>query len=69
MLLEKTKKKMKNLSYNLNGILCEQGMSNSIEIVTFPAETFTNIDIIDPNSIIYARVACDGKNLPIKLKI
>jgi hypothetical protein len=40
---------MKNLSYNLNGLLCEQGVSNSIEIATFPAETFTNIDIIDPN--------------------
>ena len=69
MLLEKTKKKLKNLSYNLNGVLCEQGVSNSIEIVTFPHDTFTNIDIIDPNSIIYARVDCHERNFPIKLKV
>lgn len=59
---------MSNLSYNLNRILTDGGHAASIDIQTH-YKSMTQIDIIERDLFIYARIEIEFKTLPVKIKL
>ena len=59
---------MYNLSYNLNRILTDGGTAASIDIQT-QYKSMTQIDIIERDLYIYARIDIEFKTLPVKIKL